>query len=82
MCSCHTILECCVMFSGVKLSMGSSVLFKCPGLFVLALASHFRDNIHDHQMAVELLQEDSFKRSKQSFEDYLKLILSIVQEGL
>ena len=27
MCSCHYILECCVMFSGVKLSMGSFVLF-------------------------------------------------------
>ena len=27
MCSCHSILECCVMFSGVKLSMGSFILF-------------------------------------------------------
>ena len=27
MCSCHSIQECCVMFSGVKLSMGSFVLF-------------------------------------------------------
>ena len=27
MCSCHSILECCVMFSLVKLSMGSFVLF-------------------------------------------------------
>ena len=27
MCSCHSILECCVMFSGVKLSMGPFVLF-------------------------------------------------------
>ena len=27
MCSCHSILECCVMFSGVKLGMGSFVLF-------------------------------------------------------
>ena len=26
MCSCHSILECCIMFSGVKLSMGSFVL--------------------------------------------------------
>ena len=25
-CSCHSVLECCVMFSGVKLSMGSFVL--------------------------------------------------------
>ena len=29
MCSCHSIPECCVMFSGVKLSMGSFVLFLC-----------------------------------------------------
>ena len=27
MCSCHSSPECCVMFFGVKLSMGSSVLF-------------------------------------------------------
>ena len=30
MCSCHSILECCVTFSGVKLSMGSFVLFIVP----------------------------------------------------
>ena len=28
MCSCHSVAECCVMFSGVKLSMGSFVLFQ------------------------------------------------------
>ena len=28
MCSCHSILECCVMFSRVKLSIRSFVLFK------------------------------------------------------
>ena len=27
MCSCHSIPECCVMFSGDKLSMGSFILF-------------------------------------------------------
>ena len=27
MCSCHSILECCVTFSGVKLSIRSVVLF-------------------------------------------------------
>ena len=27
MCSCQSIPECCIMFSGVKLSMGSFVLF-------------------------------------------------------
>ena len=26
--SCHSILECCVIFSGVKLSIISSVLFR------------------------------------------------------
>ena len=26
---CHSILECCVMFSGVKLSIRSFVLFMC-----------------------------------------------------
>ena len=32
MCSCHSILECCVMFSGVKLSMGSFVLLLGQGV--------------------------------------------------
>ena len=27
MCSCHSIPECCVTFSGVKLSIGSFILF-------------------------------------------------------
>ena len=27
MCDCHSILECCVTFSGVKLSIRSFVLF-------------------------------------------------------
>ena len=27
MCNCHAILECCVMFSGVKLSIGLFNLF-------------------------------------------------------
>ena len=29
MCSCHSILERCVTFSGVKLSIRSFVLFLC-----------------------------------------------------
>ena len=33
MCGCHSILECCVAFSGVKLSIRSFVLFKCPDLW-------------------------------------------------
>ena len=33
-CSCHSILECCVTFSGVKLSIRSFVLFKqCKKMF-------------------------------------------------
>ena len=32
MCSCHSISECCIMFSGVKLSMGSFVLFFSHGV--------------------------------------------------
>ena len=34
MCSCHSILECCVTFSGVKLSIRSFVLF------IITLGSH------------------------------------------
>ena len=30
--SCHSILECCVMFSGVKLSIRSFVLFIVAGV--------------------------------------------------
>ena len=39
MCSCHSILECCVMFSGVKLSIRSFVLFhgKVIGMLVVFL---------------------------------------------
>ena len=32
-CNCHSIPECCVMFSGVKLSIRSFVLFICRSLF-------------------------------------------------
>ena len=35
MCSCHSILECCVTFSGVKLSIRSFVLFSIPILYDL-----------------------------------------------
>ena len=31
MCSCHSILECCVTFSGVKLSIRSFVLLLSGG---------------------------------------------------
>ena len=41
--SCHSILECCVMFSGVRLSMRSFVLFigllRCLKFLVIALDS-------------------------------------------
>ena len=37
MCSCHFIIECCVMFSGVKLSMGSFVLFSVLRAFLIVL---------------------------------------------
>ena len=37
MCSCHSIRECCVTFSGVKLSMGSFVLLFNPYLSVLSV---------------------------------------------
>ena len=36
MCSCHSILECCVTFSGVKLSIRSFVLF--PALAVQSVS--------------------------------------------
>ena len=36
-CSCHSILECCVTFSGVKLSIKSFVLFLNPDLIEIDL---------------------------------------------
>ena len=42
MCSCHSIPECCVMFSGVKLSMGSFVLFQAESKNI-SIATGFQD---------------------------------------
>ena len=36
MCSCHSILECCVTFSGVKLSIRSFVLFQNESIFKIS----------------------------------------------
>ena len=42
MCSCHSILECCVTFSGVKLSIRSFVLFPSSDFVTGAeLRAHF-----------------------------------------
>ena len=40
MCSCHSIPECCAMFSGVKLSMGLFVLF--PGMCMVVNVKLFK----------------------------------------
>ena len=45
MCSCHSILECCVMFSGVKLSIRSFVLFLMKVLHVLNPEPHSTRNL-------------------------------------
>ena len=37
MCSCHSILECCVTFSGVMLSIRSFVLFVLQMLCVFVV---------------------------------------------
>ena len=39
MCSCHSILECCVTFSGVKLSIRSFVLLLLLLLHEFSLSS-------------------------------------------
>ena len=47
MCSCHSILECCVTFSGVKLSIRSFVLFiinDVTQLFLLRLVKNLIKN--------------------------------------
>ena len=43
MCSCHSILECCVMFSGVKLSIRSFVLLHCIGNILSHSSGKCRD---------------------------------------
>ena len=40
MCSCHSILECCVTFSGVKLSIRSFVLFLLKFIILMIRLSH------------------------------------------
>ena len=41
--SCHSILECCITFSGVKLSMGSFVLFTQTSVLVFRSFSRSLD---------------------------------------
>ena len=43
MCSCHSIPEFCVMFSGVKLSMGSFILLN--GKFALQIYQFYESEI-------------------------------------
>ena len=53
MCNCHSILECCVMFSGVKLSIRSFNLFRVGAWririspFLHTLENHFKVSIDD-----------------------------------
>ena len=54
MCSCHSILECCVTFSGVKLSIRSFVLLHMRHclvmLFPTTLGSMFATVLHLQQL--------------------------------
>ena len=52
MCSCHSILECCVTFSGVKLSVRSFVLFikkknKLSGITEMIINSNELDDTNN-----------------------------------
>ena len=44
--SCHSILECCITFSGVKLSMGSFVLL------LLREEEHIRKEIFKTEVCI------------------------------
>ena len=46
MCSCHSVLECCIMFSGVKLSMGSFVLLLLFGVILFPFPTVQRNSIY------------------------------------
>ena len=45
MCSCRSIPECCVMLSGIKLSMGSFVLFGLNTTDFLSAYKNYRCNV-------------------------------------
>ena len=61
MCSYHSIPECCVMFSRVKLSMGSFILFICGQFSPMSLPTSQKDNgsftSNDEETAQYLLEK-------------------------
>ena len=72
MCSCHSILECCVTFSGVKLSIRSFVLFGRKFNFFSPLGFEAKSGF-DHKTSNE-----SKVRLKQSLKRYLKTIVQFM----
>ena len=53
MCSCHSILECCVTFSGVKLSIRSFVLFRvCTSSGKLGICRVGRPVLRDRRILI------------------------------
>ena len=61
MCSCHSILECCVTFSGVKLSIRSFVLFGQIWKSLLLFLSHQFDAFFSYFYT---FKHKNFHRSK------------------
>ena len=64
-CSCHSILECCVTFSGVKFSIRSCVLFicyysSCPKLWLISTFILFLKILCDIQYYLLLLHTNRF----------------------
>ena len=53
MCSCHSILECCVILSGVKLRMGSFVLF----IIIIILVEDENSDVSGNKDQVESKDE-------------------------
>ena len=46
MCSCQSILECCVTFSGVKLSIRSFVLFIASIFISISLSCNLKNQMN------------------------------------
>ena len=71
MSSCHSILECCVMFSGVKLSMGS---------FVLSLYIYSTHSIeHNSTTPPAMTKKDFYWQTLLAHAAYLCFMLNKIQ---
>ena len=86
MCSCHSIPECCVMFSGVKLSMGLFVLFNFDNLTsaritnLRGIINFYQQETIDSQLQLATLKYQNEKLSCEN--EKLKRVINIKDQLL